>query len=206
MTAKLSKNKEILPVTIQLHPVMTLTDDQFFAVCQLNRDVQIERNATGELVLMSPTGSESDRRNFEIIVQLGIWTKQDGKGVGFGSSGGFTLPNGAVRSPDAAWINKTRWEKIDVELRKKFAPICPDFVVELRSETDSLQVLQEKMTEYIENGASLGWLIDPQQQKVYIYRPNTNVEEIDRPLSLNGEDILSGFVLNLQDLGFQKID
>jgi Uma2 family endonuclease len=202
MTAKLSTNKEILPVTIQLHPVMTLTDDQFFAVCQLNRDVQIERNATGELVFMSPTGSEGDRRNFEIIVQLGIWTKQDDTGVGFGSSGGFTLPNGAVRSPDAAWISKTRWEKVDIELRKKFAPICPDFVVELRSETDNLQVLQEKMTEYIENGASLGWLIDPQQQKVYIYRPDTNVEEIDRPLSLNGEDILSGFVLNLQDLGF----
>jgi Uma2 family endonuclease len=202
MTTQLSTNKEILPVKIQLHPVMTMTDEQFFALCQLNRDVQIERNATGELVFMSPTGSEGEQRNFNLIGQLWVWTKQDGTGVGFGSSGGFTLPNGAVRSPDAAWISKTRWEEIDLELRKKFAPICPDFVVELRSETDNLQVLQEKMTEYIDNGTKLGWLIDPQQQKVYIYRPNTDVEELENPLSLSGEDVLSGFVLNLEDLGF----
>lgn len=202
MSAQLSTDKEILPVKIQLHPVMTITDEQFFALCQLNRDVQIERNVTGELIFMSPTGSEGDRRNFEIIVQLGIWTKQNATGVGFGSSGGFTLPNGAVRSPDAAWILKTRWEQVDLALRKKFAPICPDFVVELRSETDSLQVLQEKMIEYSDNGASLGWLIDPQQQKVYIYRPNTDVEELEHPLSLSGEEVLPGFVLNLQDLGF----
>lgn len=200
MTARVSKNKEILPVKIRLHPVMTMTDEQFFALCQLNQDVQIELNASGELVFMPPTGSEGDRRNFEIIVQLGIWTKQDGTGVGFGSSGGFTLPNGAVRSPDAAWITKTRWEEIDLELRKKFAPICPDFVVELRSETDNLQILQEKMNEYIDNGTRLGWLIDPQQKKVYVYRPNTNVDELDNPLSLSGEDILSGFVLDLQTL------
>lgn len=202
MSAQLSTDKEILPVKIQLHPVMTITDEQFFALCQLNRDVQIERNVTGELIFMSPTGSQGDRRNFEIIVQLGIWTKQNATGVGFGSSGGFTLPNGAVRSPDAAWILKTRWEQVDLALRKKFAPICPDFVVELRSETDSLQVLQEKMIEYSDNGASLGWLIDPQQQKVYIYRPNTDVEELEHPLSLSGEKVLPGFVLNLQDLGF----
>jgi Uma2 family endonuclease len=202
MTAQLSTTKEILPVKIQLHPVITMTDEQFFTLCQLNQDVQIERNATGELVLMSPTGSQSDRLNFEIIVQLGIWTKQDGTGVGFGSSGGFTLPNGAVRSPDAAWINKTRWEQIDLELRKKFAPICPDFIVELRSETDNLQVLQQKMTEYIENGTKLSWLIDPQQQKVYIYRPNSPVEELVKPSILSGEDVLSGFVLELKDLGF----
>lgn len=202
MTAQLSANKEILPLKLQLHPVVTMTDEQFFALCQLNRDVGIERNAKGELVFMSPTGSEGDRRNFEIIVQLGIWTKQDGTGVGFGSSGGFTLPNGAVRSPDAAWISQTRWEEIDLALRKKFAPICPDFVVELRSETDNLQVLQEKMVEYIDNGTRLGWLLDPQQQKVYIYRRDREVEEVEKPLSLSGEDVLSGFVLNLQDLGF----
>ncbi len=118
------------------------------------------------------------------------------------SSGGFTLPNGAVRSPDAAWISKTRWEQVDLELRKRFAPICPDFLIELRSETDNLQVLQEKMTEYIENGAKLGWLIDPQQQKVYIYRPNSPVEELVKPSRLSGENVLSGFVLELKDLGF----
>jgi Uma2 family endonuclease len=202
MTGQLLTVKEFVPMIIRLHPVMTMTDEQFFDFCQLNQDINIERNATGELVFMSPTGSEGDRRNFEIIVQLGIWARQDRTGVGFGSSGGFTLPNGAVRSPDAAWISKTRWEKIDLELRQKFAPICPDFVVELRSATDNLPTLQEKMVEYIDNGAKLGWLIDPQQQKVYIYRHNSSVEELVKPLSLSGEEVLSGFILELQDLGF----
>ena len=202
MTTQLSTIKEILPLKIQLNPVIKMTDEQFFDFCQLNQDVKIERNAVGELVFMSPTGAEGEERNFNLIGQLWLWTKQNGTGVGFGSSGGFTLPNGAVRSPDAAWIKKTRWEKVDLELRKRFPPICPDFVVELRSETDNLQVLQEKMTEYIENGANLGWLIDPQQQKVYIYRPNSPVEELIKPSSLRGEDVLSGFVLDLQDLGF----
>ena len=202
MTSQLLTTKETLPLKVQLHPVITMTDDQFFDFCQLNRDVQIERSAKGELVFMSPTGSESDERNFNLIGQLWAWTKQDGTGVGFGSSGGFTLPSGAVRSPDAAWINKTNWEKIAPELRKKFAPICPEFVIELRSETDSLQVLQDKMTEYIENGTKLGWLIDPQQKKVYIYRDNTTYEELDNPATLSGENVLPGFVLELKDLGF----
>jgi Uma2 family endonuclease len=202
MTGKLATIEETLPLKIKLYPAIAMTDEQFFALCQLNQDVQIERSAAGDLIFMPPTGSEGERYNFNLIGQLWTWTKQDATGVGFGSSGGFTLPNGAVRSPDAAWISKTRWEQIDLELRKKFAPICPDFVVELRSETDNLQVLQEKMSEYIENGARLGWLIDPQQKKVYIYRPNLAVEELDRPLTLSGENVLPGFVLELQDLGF----
>jgi Uma2 family endonuclease len=118
---------EIVPMVLRLHPAIQMTDDQFYEFCQLNRDFRIERNAFGELVIMSPTGSETDERNFNLIGQLWIWTKQDGTGVGFGSSGGFTLPNGAVRSPDAAWIKSTRWQAIPVELRKKFAPICPEF-------------------------------------------------------------------------------
>ena len=202
MTVQLSTTREILPLKITLDPIVTMTNEQFFAFCQLNQDVKIERNVRGELIFMPPTGSESERQNFNLIGQLWVWTKQDGTGVGFGSSGGFTLPNGAVRSPDAAWIEKTRWEQIDLELRKRFAPIYPDFVVELRSETDNLQVLQEKMEEYIENGANLGWLIDPQQQKVYIYRPNSQLEELVKPSSLSGENVLSGFVLDLKDLGF----
>jgi Uma2 family endonuclease len=202
MTGQLSTVKEFVPMIIKLHPVMTMTDEQFFDFCQLNQDINIERNARGELVFMSPTGSEGEEKNFNLIGQLWVWTKQDNTGVGFGSSGGFTLPNGAVRSPDAAWISKTRWSKIDLELRKKFAPICPDFVVELRSATDNLPTLQEKMVEYIDNGAKLGWLIDPQQQKVYIYRHNSPVEELVKPSSLSGEEVLSGFVLELQDLGF----
>lgn len=198
----ISAAREFFPVTIQLDPVMQLSEEQFFALCQLNRDLKIERNATGELVFMSPTGAEGEERNFNLIGQLWAWTTEDDTGVGFGSSGGFTLPNGAVRSPDAAWIKKSRWQGIEPELRKRFAPLCPDFVVELCSETDGLQVLQEKMVEYRENGARLGWLIDPQEKKVYVYRPDVAVEELVKPLSLSGEEVLPSFVLDLQVLGF----
>ncbi|MFM6039193.1 MAG: Uma2 family endonuclease [Sphaerospermopsis kisseleviana] len=191
---------DILPMVLKMQPDIIMTDEQFFDFCQLNRDFRIERNQFGDLLIMSPTGSETDERNFNLTVQLGIWTKKDGTGVGFGSSGGFTLPNGAVRSPDAAWIKKERWEAIPTEQRKKFAPICPDFVVELRSETDSLKTLQEKMEEYIENGVKLAWLIDRKQQKVYIYRPSQPLEELDHPQTLNGEDILPGFVLDLREI------
>ncbi|PMB40562.1 hypothetical protein CEN40_22115 [Fischerella thermalis CCMEE 5205] len=191
---------EILPVVLQLHPAIQMTDDQFYELCQLNRDFRIERNAFGELVIMPPTGSETDERNFNLIGQLWVWTKQDGTGVGFGSSGGFTLPNGAVRSPDAAWIKSTRWQAIPVELRKKFAPICPEFVIELRSDSDSLQLLQDKMQEYIENGTQLGWLIDRKQRKVFIYRPGNIIEELDNPQTLSGESLLPGFVLDLSQI------
>ncbi|GCL39234.1 protein of unknown function DUF820 [Sphaerospermopsis reniformis] len=187
---------DILPMVLKMQPDIIMTDEQFFDFCQLNRDFRIERNQFGDLLIMSPTGSETDERNFNLTGQLWTWTKQDGTGVGFGSSGGFTLPNGAVRSPDAAWIKKERWEAIPTEQRKKFAPICPDFVVELRSETDSLKTLQEKMEEYIENGVKLAWLIDRKQQKVYIYRPSQPVKELDHPQTLSGEDILPGFVLD----------
>ncbi|WP_337884340.1 Uma2 family endonuclease [Fischerella thermalis] len=191
---------EILPVVLQLHPAIQMTDDQFYELCQLNRDFRIERNAFGELVIMPPTGSETDERNFNLIGQLWVWTKQDGTGVGFGSSGGFTLPNGAVRSPDAAWIKSTRWQAIPVELRKKFAPICPEFVIELRSDSDSLQLLQDKMQEYIENGTQLGWLIDRKQRKVFIYRSGNIIEELDNPQTLSGESLLPGFVLDLSQI------
>ena len=200
MTAQLPIATEVTFMVLKFHPVISMTDEQLFDFCQLNKDFRIERKANGEIVIMSPTGSETEERNFNLIGQLWSWTKQDGTGVGFGSSGGFTLPNGAVRSPDAAWIKKTAWEAIPVELRKKFAPICPEFVVELRSESDSLQDLQDKMFEYINNGVLLGWLIDRKERKVYIYRPNTEVEELDNPSTLTGEDILSGFVLDLSSI------
>lgn len=191
---------EIVPMVLQLQPAIAMTDNQFYEFCQLNRDFRIERSAAGELVIMSPTGSETDQRNFDLIVQLGIWVKQDVTGVGFGSSGGFTLPNGAVRSPDAAWIKRTTWEAIPAELRKKFAPICPEFVIELRSESDNLRILQDKMQEYIDNGTQLGWLIDRKQRKVFIYRPNTAVEELNNPQTLSGEPLLPGFVLDLSQV------
>ena len=200
MTAQLPVTTEITPMVLKFHPVISMTDEQLFDFCQLNTDFRIERKANGEIVIMSPTGSETEERNFDLIVQLGIWVKQDGTGVGFGSSGGFTLPSGAVRSPDAAWINKTDWEAIPQDKRKKFAPICPEFVVELRSESDSLKVLQDKMEEYINNGAKLGWLIDRKERKVYIYRSDNKVEKLDNPSTLSGEDVLSGFVLDLSSI------
>lgn len=200
MTAQLPIATENTPMVLKFHPVITMTDDQLFDFCQLNQDFRIERQATGEIVIMSPTGSETDERNFDVIGQLWVWTKQDGTGVGFGSSGGFTLPSGAVRSPDAAWIKKTDWSAIPPELRKKFAPICPEFVIELRSQSDSLKELKTKMEEYIKNGTRLGWLIDRVQGKVYIYRTKAAVEELDNPTTLSGEDILSGFVLDLSGI------
>lgn len=200
MNTQLSVDLEILPMVLQMLPNMIMTDDQFFDFCQLNRHFRIERNQIGDLFIMSPTDSETGQRNFNLIGELGIWTKQDGTGVGFGSSGGFTLPNGAVRSPDAAWIKRTKWEIIPAEKRKKFAPICPEFVVELRSENDSLSTLKEKMQEYIDNGTQLAWLIDRKQRKVFIYRPNCGVAELDNPQTLTGEDILPGFVLDLSEI------
>lgn len=197
MTTQLPIITEIVPMILQLNPAIALTDEQFFSLCQLNRDFRIERNAQGDLVIMAPTGSETDERNFNLIGQLWAWVQQDGRGVGFGSSGGFTLPNGAVRSPDAAWILKSRWEAITPAQRQKFAPICPDFVIELRSQSDGLKVLQNKMQEYIDNGANLGWLIDRLQRKVYIYRPNMLVEELNNPATLNGDPVLPKFVLDL---------
>ncbi len=200
MTTQLPIPTETTPIILKFHPVITMTDEQLFDFCQLNPDFCIERQANGEIIIMSPTGSETDQRNFDLIVQLGIWTKQNDTGVGFGSSGGFTLPSGAIRSPDAAWINKINWQAIPLEKRKKFAPICPEFLVELRSETDGLKMLKTKMEEYIQNGTHLGWLIDRVHRKVYIYRPNTEVEELDNPSTLSGEDILPGFVLDLSGI------
>ncbi len=197
MTAQLPTVTEKTAMVLKFHPVIMMTDEQLFDFCQLNRDFRIERQETGEIVIMSPTGSETDERNFDLIGQLWLWTKQDGTGVGFGSSGGFTLPSGAVRSPDAAWIKKTDWEAIPLEQRKQFAPICPGFVIELRLESDSLKELKAKMEEYIKNGTKLGWLIDRVLHKVYIYRFNSAVEELDNPTSLSGENILPGFVLDL---------
>ncbi len=200
MNTNLLVPPEILPMVLQMQPDVMMTDDQFFDFCQLNRDFRIERNVFGDLLIMSPTGSETDERNFDLIGQLWIWTKQNGTGVGFGSSGGFTLPNGAIKSPDAAWIKRSLWEAIPAEQRKKFAPICPEFVIELRSETDNLKLLQDKMQEYIDNGTELGWLIDRKQRKVFIYRPQLPVEELDHPLTLSGENVLPGFVLDLSQI------
>ncbi|MGF2035415.1 MAG: Uma2 family endonuclease [Nostoc sp. CmiVER01] len=187
-----------LPSTLKLK--IDLTDEQFFQMCQKNRDYRFERTASGELLIMPPTGSDTGNRNFDMVVELGIWNKQTKLGKGFDSSSGFTLPNGAERSPDVSWIKIERWNALTPEQQEKFAPICPDFVVELRSRTDSLKELQEKMQEYIENGAQLGWLIDRKNKRVEIYRPGKDVEILDNPVSLSGENVLPGFVLHLEQI------
>ncbi|MEG4330311.1 Uma2 family endonuclease [Microcoleus sp. herbarium5] len=179
---------------------INLTDEQFFQLCQNNRDYQFERTASGELIIMPPTGSETSKRNMDLSYQLRAWSRQNNLGVAFDSSGGFTLPNGADRSPDASWVKKERWDALTPEQKDSFAPLCPDFVVELRSRTDSLKKLQEKMQEYIENGAKLGWLIDRQNRRVEIYRPGQDVEILENPATLSGEDLLPGFVLNLEEI------
>jgi len=177
-----------------------LNDEQFFQICQNNRDLQFERAATGELIIMPPTGSDTSHRNIDIAYQLQGWSRQNNLGIAFDSSGGFKLPNGAERSPDASWVRIDRWNALTPEQQQRFAPLSPDFVIELRSPSDSLEKLRTKMREYIENGTRLGWLIDRKNQQVEIYRPNQAVEIIASPTHLSGEDVLPGFVLNLQQI------
>ena len=191
---------EIHPLVVRMHPVINLTDDQFFEFCQINRDLRIERTATGELLIMPPTGSETGGSNFELAVQFRIWVKQDGTGKGFDSSTGFTLPNGATVSPDLSWVKLERWNALSKEQRTTFAPISPDFVVELRSKSDTLKDLQEKMQQYINNGVRLGWLIDRRQSRVYVYRPGVSVECLENPETVSGEPELPGFVLEMKEI------
>ena len=182
---------------LQLSPTINMTDEQFFQLCQLNGDYSFERTPQGELIIMSPTGSETGNRNAKLTQQLGNWTDENGTGIDFDSSTGFKLPNGSERSPDAAWINLERWNLLTAAEKTKFAPICPDFVVEIRSSTDTILTLQQKLQEYIDNGASLGWLIDRLNRQVYIYRPQQEVVCLNNPDQVFAEDILPGFILNM---------
>ncbi|QIR38352.1 Uma2 family endonuclease [Tolypothrix sp. PCC 7910] len=184
---------------LDLRPTIELTDEQFFQICQNNRDLRIERTAEGELIIMPPTGWESGNRNSRLTQRLGNWADADGTGLTFDSSTGFKLPNGANRSPDASWVSRERLTALNPD-PAKFLPMAPDFVAELRSATDSLETLRRKMQEYIDNGVRLGWLIDPQNQQVEIYRPEQEVEILKSPNSLSGEDVLPGFVLNLAQI------
>jgi Uma2 family endonuclease len=188
---------EIPPMVLRLAPVIDMSDEQFFELCHLNRDLRLERTSQGDLVIMPPTGGETGRANFKLTGLFGHWVHSEGSGVGFGSSTGFTLPNGATRSPDLAWVKRERWEALTTQQRQQFPPLCPDFVLELRSPSDALATVQAKMQEYLDNGAQLGWLIDPIEEKVYIYRPQTPVECLDNPKIISGEPVLPGFVLEL---------
>ena len=177
-----------------------LTDDQFSRLCSDNPELRIELTADRELIIMSPTGYETGWRNAKITQRLANWTEQDSTGICFDSSTLFTLPNGAKRSPDASWIQKVRCERLSSEERSTFAPICPDFVAELRSPSDTLTDLQEKMADYIRNGARLGWLLDPVEKRVHIYRPRQGPECLENPEYVTGEDVLSGFKFNFQEI------
>ena len=187
-----------LPPTLEL--TIDLTDEQFFELCQKNRDYRFERTAKGELIIMPPTGSDTGNRNGRITQRLFNWADTNELGIAFDSSTGFKLPNGADRSPDASWIKIERWNALTPEQQGKFAPICPDFVFEFRSPTDSLKTTQEKMQEYLDNGASLGWLLDKETQRVGIYRQGQDVEIVQSPTSLSGEDVLPGFILELRGI------
>ncbi len=183
-----------LPRAISLH----VTQEQFAALAVVNRDVRMERTVQGELIVNPPTGWETGRSNYSLNGQIYLWHRgKKERGEAFDSSTGFTLPNGAIRSPDACWISRERWDALTVEQKGTFPNICPDFVVELRSNSDTLKSLQEKMQEYLDNGAKLGWLLNPQRRQVEIYRPGKEVEVLENPVELSGEEILLGFVLNL---------
>lgn len=175
-----------------------LNDREFFEFCQLNRDLRIERTSEGDVIVMPPTGSKTGVREFVLTSQFGAWVERDGTGKGFGSSAGFKLPNGATRSPDLAWIRNERWNALSEDEQEGFAPICPDFVAELRSPSDRLGYVQAKMQEYLENGAELGWLIDPLERTVHVYRAHLEVECLPNPQTLSGGALLPGLTLNME--------
>lgn len=193
-------DRQTHPFTLQIHPVVQMDDDQLFEFCRRNRDLRVERTPQGDLILRSPVSSESGRINAQLTRLVGNWAEEDGSGIVFDSSSGFTLPNRAMRAPDVAWIQRERWQALTPAERQRFAPICPDFVIELRSPSDALKLLQEKMQEYIDHGARLGWLIDPQSRRVYLYRPTVEVEVLQDPERLSGDPVLSGFTLELQQI------
>jgi Uma2 family endonuclease len=194
-----------MPLVLRMHPAVEMNDEQFFAFCQQNRDFRIERTAEGDLIIMSPVGGETGDLESELNFQLRLWAKQNGTGVPFSPSAGFILPNQAERSPDAAWAPRERLRALSPQQKKRPLPLCPEFVAELRSPSDSLPALQEKMQEYIDNGARLGWLIDPENRHIFVFRPNPPVQRLDNPTTVPGDPELPGFVLDAQavfDPGF----
>lgn len=187
-------------LTLNLNSVIKLTREQFYQLCEENPDLKLERNAQGELIIMPPTGGETGRSNSTINAQIWFWNDQNQLGEVFDSSTGFTLLSGSDRSPDVSWVEKSRWDTLTKEQKEKFIPLCPDFVIEIMSPNDSLKKTQKKMQEYIENGCRLGWLINRKKQEVEIYRPGQDVEVLKFPQTISGENILPGFVLNLQKI------
>ncbi|NEQ41976.1 MAG: Uma2 family endonuclease [Okeania sp. SIO3I5] len=184
-------------LTIEIDSIIDLTDEQFFQLCQINKEIRFERNAKGDLIIVPLMGGETGIINAEISGNLGMWNRETKLGICFSSSLGCQLPNGAVRSPSCSWIPIEKWNNLTPEQREKFLPFCPDFLVELMSPDDSLSDTREKMKEYLENGMKLGWLINRKSQQVEIYRAGKKVEILDSPETLSGKDILPGFILDM---------
>jgi len=185
---------------LKLEPIIHLSPEQFTSICHANPKAKLELTAKGELVIVSPTGGETGNRNIKLLARLENWTERDGTGLAFDSSTMFRFPNKAFRSPDGAWIQLSRWNTLTDEQKRTFPPISPDFVVELRSPSDSLKELREKMQEYIDNGVRLGWLIDPINKQVEIYRSDSTPETLSNPTQIEGESILPGFILGLDGI------
>ncbi|HEX9724305.1 MAG TPA: Uma2 family endonuclease [Vicinamibacteria bacterium] len=199
MTIRASVLDEEEPLTLHMKSA-GVTDGQFYQLCADNPELRLELTANRELLIMSPTGGKTGRRNTRLTQRLANWAEKDGTGEAFDSSTGFSLPNGAKRSPDASWVRRSRWEALTEAQQEEFLPLCPDFVVELRSRRDPLPTLQAKMEEYIENGAELGWLIDPKARRVYVYRSGQAVERVESPSTLSADPVLSGFTFDVSEI------
>ena len=188
------------PMVLRTSPVLEMDDERLFDFCRINREWRIERTAEGELEIMPPTGGETSNRNIKLAARLQLWAERDGTGVAFESNGGFILPNGAMRSPDASWVRRERLANLTAEQKQRFLPVCPDFVIEVRSPSDPLATVEAKMREYIGNGARLGWLIDPEERKVHIYGPDEPARVLENPAEVSGDPVLEGFVLDLKPI------
>ena len=184
-------------MVVHLRPVIRLTDGQLEDFCALNPELRIEQTADGDLIVMPPVNSEGSHQNFNLYQPFAVWAEKAGGGKFFDSSGGFRLPNKAMRSPDVSWVSQERLAPMKPKDWKGFLPVCPDFVLELRSRTDRLPKLQKKMVEYVANGTRLGWLIDPVEKQVFVYRPDAPVEHLLDPATLSGGPVLAGFTLDL---------
>ncbi|HEX8635488.1 MAG TPA: Uma2 family endonuclease [Pyrinomonadaceae bacterium] len=201
MSTTTSTTAEREPLVLHFSPVLKkMSEQEFYEFCLLNPDLSLELTSEGDLIIMPPTGGKTGIRNAILITRLTAWTLEDKSGQPFDSSTLFTLPNGAKRSPDFAWITNERWNALTEDEQERFPPLCPDFVVELRSRTDTLKNLRQKMEEYMANGAQLGWLIDPQERRVYVYRPAAAVAQLDDPRTISGEYVLRGLELKLQEI------
>lgn len=185
------------PQRFEFRPTEAFSEEAFFQFCQRNRDLRLERTSNGTIIVMPPTGGVTGHRNSKITAQLDRWAEADGSGVAFDSSTGFTLPNGSTRSPDAAWVRQERLASLSPEQKERFLPLCPDSAIELRSPSDTLPSLLDKMAEYVANGLQLGWLIDPIEERAYVFRPEQPRTTLDAPTALDGPPVLPGFTLEL---------